>query len=398
VLINLILDWLGLLLRWAHVMFGIMWIGTSFYFIWLDASLRRRPEARPEIAGESWMVHGGGFYLAEKYQLAPERLPEELHWFKYEAYFTWISGFLLLAVIYYWGAEAFLINRSVLELAPAAAIGLSVASLAVGWLLYDGLCRSPVGRRTLPLAAAVFGVILLAAWGYGAAFSGRAALLHVGALIGTMMAANVFLVIIPNQKKTVAALLAGQTPDPRLGEQAKQRSLHNNYLTLPVVLTMIGNHYPMLYGEGRLVPVVAGVVLIGGLLRHFVNSMEAGRRDGSFPFLIPGAAVALALLVWLTSYRPDAGEGPETVAFAEVQSVVQVRCASCHSARPTDADFDAPPAEVAFDTPADIKRHAQRILAQTVLSEAMPLGNKTAMEESERALLGAWIRQGAPLD
>lgn len=395
---SVILEWLGLLLRWAHVMAGIIWIGTSFYFIWLDASLRKCGEAEPGIAGESWMVHGGGFYLVEKYQVAPERLPDELHWFKYEAYFTWITGFLLLAVIYYWGAEAFLINRGVLDLSPAAAIGISVASLAVGWLLYDGLCRSPLGRHAALLAAAVFVVILLAAWGYGAVFSGRAALLHVGALIGTVMAANVFVVIIPNQKKAVAALIAGQVPEPKLGEQARQRSLHNNYLTLPVVLTMISNHYPMLYSEGRLVPVVAGVVLIGGLVRHLVNSLDSDKRDASFLFLIPGAAVALALLVWLTVYRPDAGEGPETVAFAEVQSVVQQRCASCHSAKPTDEDFDAPPAEVAFDTPADIKRHAQRIMAQAVLSDAMPLGNKTAMEESERALLGAWIRQGAPLN
>ncbi|MGF1611649.1 MAG: urate hydroxylase PuuD [Kiloniellales bacterium] len=395
---SVIVDWLGLLLRWTHVMAGIMWIGTSFYFVWLDASLRRREEAKPGIAGESWMVHGGGFYLVEKYQVAPERLPEELHWFKYEAYFTWITGFLLLAVIYYWSAEAYLIDRSVLDISPAAAIGLSVASLAAGWLLYDGLCRSPVGRRTALLAAAVFILILLATWGYGAAFSGRAALLHVGALIGTMMAANVFMVIIPNQKKTVAALIAGQAPDPRLGDQAKQRSLHNNYLTLPVILTMIGNHYPLLYAEGRLVPVVAGVVLIGVLVRHFVNSLDSGKRDVSFNFLLPGAAVVLALLVWLTLYRPEAGEGPEAVAFAEVQSVVQLRCASCHSAKPTDEDFDAPPGEVAFDTPSDIKRHAQGIMTQAVLSQAMPLGNKTGMQESERALLGAWIRQGAPLD
>ena len=393
----LLVDWIGLILRWAHVMFGIAWIGTSFYFIWLDGSLRRRAHAREGVAGESWMLHGGGFYRVEKYSVAPARLPEELHWFKYEAYFTWISGFLLLAAIYYWSAEAFLIDPAS-GLSPALAIAISVGSLIVGWLAYDLICRSPLGRQTAVLAAAVFVLIVLAAWGYGTVFTGRAAFLHVGALVGTVMAANVFFIIIPNQKKTVAALKAGEVPDARLGRQAKQRSFHNTYLTLPVVLMMVSNHYPVLYGRERGALVVAGIVILGGLVRHYVTCRESGRKDASYPFLIPAAVATLAVLVAFSSYRPDAAGKGETVAFAQVQSVIVERCASCHSARPTDEDFAEAPGEVVFDTPGDIKAHAQRILTQSVLTDSMPLGNKTGMTPEERQLLGAWIAQGAPLD
>ena len=389
-------DWVSLALRWAHVMAGIAWIGSSFYFVWLDASLRRRDPPKPGVAGESWMVHGGGFYQVEKYSVAPERLPEELHWFKYEAYFTWFTGFLLLAVIYYWGAEAYLIDRSVLALSPALAIAVSAGSLIIGWLLYDLLCRSPIGRRSFPLAAAVFGLVVLAAFGYGLVFSGRAAFLHGGVLIGTIMAANVFFIIIPNQKKTVAALIAGEAPDPALGAQAKQRSLHNNYLTLPVILMMVSGHYPLLYGGGRGWIMTAGVVLVGGLIRHFFNLRNSGRRDRSFPFLLPGALGVGLLLLALSAVRPGAGQ--QSVAFAEVQAVVRSHCVSCHAANPSDENFDAPPADLALEAPEQIRANAQRIYAQTVLADTMPLGNLTEMTTDERLLLGAWVDQGAKLD
>ena len=244
-----VLEWLNILLRWAHVMFGILWIGTSFFFIWLDASLKKRAGQDPDIAGESWMVHGGGFYLAEKYMVAPERLPDELHWFKYEAYFTWVTGILLLVVIYYFGAEAFLIDRDKAPLEPAWAIVLSAGSLTAGWFIYDRLCKSELGTKTGPLAVALFAEIAVFTFFYHGVFSDRAAFLHVGALIGTIMAVSVFAVIIPNQKKVVADLLAGRRPDPALGKQARQRSLHNNYLTLPVVFMMISNHYPIVFGH-----------------------------------------------------------------------------------------------------------------------------------------------------
>lgn len=393
-----IADWAGLLLRWAHVMAGIAWIGTSFYFIWLDASLRPGAAAKEGVAGESWMVHGGGFYLAEKYTVAPERMPAELHWFKYEAYFTWLTGFALLAILYYWGADAYLIDPSVAALEPWQAVALSLASLAAGWLIYDLICRSPLGANTAYLAAAVFVLIVAAAWGYSQLFGGRAAFLHVGALIGTVMTANVFFIIIPNQKKVVADLIAGRAPEARLGLQAKQRSLHNNYLTLPVLLMMISNHYPLLYAGGRAWIVAAGVVVVGGLIRHFFNSHNAGVKDRSYPWLIPASTLGVALLVAFTAYRPASDAPGEAVAFAAVQPIIRAHCTACHALNPTDENFDAPPADMALEQPAQIRQNAQRIYAQAVLSDTMPLGNQTGMTDEERHLLGAWIEQGAPLD
>ena len=393
----IIADWLGLLLRWAHVMAGIAWIGTSFYFIWLDAVLRDSGRTKEGVAGESWLVHGGGFYRVDKFTIAPAALPEELHWFKYEAYFTWLSGFLLLAVIYYWGAEAFLIDRSVVDLSPGLAIAVSVGSLAVGWIAYDLLCRSPLGAHTAILAVAVFLLILGAAVAYDHLFSGRAAFLHVGALVGTLMAANVFFVIIPNQKKTVAALLAGRAPDPKPGAQAKQRSLHNNYLTLPVVLMMVSNHYPLLYGDGRGPVMAAGIVVVGALIRHFFNLRNSGRKDWSRPLLIPAAAlVVVGLLVASGLGSRDDGVTGAAPSREEVELVIRQRCMSCHAAKPTDENFEAAPAGLAFDKDGAIRANAQRIYAQTVLSDAMPLGNVTQMTAEERALVGRWVRAGAP--
>jgi uncharacterized membrane protein len=390
-------DWISLALRWAHVMAGIAWIGSSFYFVWLDASLRRTEPAKPGVAGESWMVHGGGFYQVEKYSVAPEHLPKELHWFKYEAYFTWLTGFLLLAIIYYWGAEAYLIDRSMLALSPLVAIAISIGSLIVGWLVYDLLCRSPLGQRSVPLAAAVFLLVVLAALGYGLVFSGRAAFLHAGVFIGTIMVANVFFIIIPNQKKTVAALLAGNSPDPALGVQAKQRSLHNNYLTLPVILMMVSNHYPLLYGGGRGWIMTAGIVLIGGLIRHFFNLRNSGQRDRSLPFLLPAALAVGVFLMAFSAQRPGAHEAG-AVTFAEVETLIRSHCVSCHAARPSDENFDAAPADLVLQSPEQIRANAQRIYAQAVLSDTMPLGNMTEMTAEERQILGAWIDQGAQID
>jgi uncharacterized membrane protein len=392
-------DWLSLFLRWAHVMLGIMWIGTSFFFVWLDMSLRRDPEAPKGVHGATWMVHGGGFYHAQKYLVAPDSLPKELHWFKYEAYFTWVTGFLLIVVIYYLGAEQFLIDRAVMELTPLQAIGLSVGGLAIGWFIYDGLCRSPLGRRTGPLAAAVFLLTIAAAFIFGHVFSGRAALMHVGAFIGTIMAANVFFVIIPNQKKVVAALVAGRAPDPALGEQAKQRSLHNNYLTLPVVLAMVSNHYPMLFDPRYGWLFVAGIIVLGALVRHYVNLKDSGRTGNWIdwlPIFAAGLALVLASLSMELSKRGgeviEAGSPP---ALDDVVLVVQSRCASCHSATPADPHFAFPPKGIAFDTPEEIARYAPEIARVAVLSNAMPLANSTEMLEEERDLLAHWIESGA---
>jgi uncharacterized membrane protein len=389
-----LLEWLNLLLRWAHVMFGILWIGTSFFFIWLEASLRKRPGQAPGIAGETWMVHGGGFYLAEKYSVAPERLPAELHWFKYEAYFTLLTGLLLLVVVYYFGAEGFLIDRDKVALDPAWAIMLSAGSLAAGWFIYDALVRSPLGQRTGPLALAVFVEIAVFTFFYHGIFSDRAAFLHVGALIGTIMALSVFAVIIPNQKKAVADLTAGRRPDPALGAQARQRSLHNNYLTLPVVFMMISNHYPIVFGHPWSPFIALGIVIGGALVRHFFNTLDAGALDWTAKAAIPAAAVLLIGLIAATGYRPGA-IGGEAVAFSDVHPIVEKHCTQCHSASPSDENFPEAPKGVAFDTPEQVRQHARAIEQQAVLSDIMPLGNQTGMTEEERRLLGAWIEAGA---
>jgi uncharacterized membrane protein len=389
----ILLDWLDLFLRWAHVMLGIGWIGTSFFFVWLDMSLRAAPDAPKGVGGESWMVHGGGFYHARKYLVAPASLPKELHWFKYEAYFTWVTGFLLLCVVYYVEASTFLVDPRVMALAPAQAITLSIGGLAVGWLVYDALCKSPLGRRTGWLAAAMFLLATGFALAFTHMFSGRAAFLHIGALLGTIMSANVFFVIIPNQKKAVAALTAGETPDSALGRQARQRSLHNNYLTLPVVLTMVSSHYPMLFEQPHAWLFFAAILVIGALVRHYYNLKDAGRRGNWIDWLLvyaAGIAVVL-IIVSMERARQDEGvAGGPPMVTAEILPIIQNRCLACHSAVPSDAGFKAPPKGIAFDSPEQIERYVDQILRVAVRTQSMPLGNRTGMTTEERALLGRW--------
>ena len=390
----ILLEWLNIILRWAHVMFGILWIGTSFFFIWLEASLKRREGQPDDIAGESWMVHGGGFFLAEKYKVAPERLPPELHWFRYEAYFTFLTGAALIVLIYYLGAKAFLIDREKIPLDPAWAILLSAGSLAAAWFIYNALVRS-LGDKTGALAAALFVEIAVFTFFYDAVFSDRAAFLHVGAMIGTLMAASVFAVIIPNQKKVVADLLAGRKPDPALGRQARQRSLHNNYLTLPVVFLMLSNHYPIVFGHPWSPFIVLGIVVGGALVRHFFNTLDAGALDWTAKVAIPAAITLLIVLVMVTGYRPPRDASLGDVSFADIEPIIEKHCVSCHSARPTDENFPEAPKGVAFDTPEEIRLRAALIEQQAVLSDIMPLGNESGMTELERRMLGAWIEDGA---
>ncbi len=395
----LIVDWLGLLVRWLHMVAAMAWIGASFYFMWLDNSLKDYGMLDPGADGENWSVHGGGFYHVQKYLVAPDRMPEELHWFMWESYMTWISGVCLMAIVYYWGAESYLIDRSVLELSPAMAIAISLASLALGWVVYDLLCRSPLHRHGAVLFAVLFAFIVLSAYGFGLVFSDRAAFLHVGAMIATMMSANVFMVIIPNQKKVVAALTAGEVPDPALGKAAKLRSTHNNYLTLPVLFMMISTHYPVVFGHDWNWLVVALVLVLGAVVREFFNAHNAGRAGFAIRWQWPVAATLTFALIALTAWKPG-GEYvvEDEVLTAEALAIAQIRCASCHSARPTDEDIDEPPGGVAFDDADQLKTHAVRVLAQAVLTDAMPLGNKTGMTEEERARLGAWIKAGMPDD
>ena len=391
-------DWLSLIFRWLHVIAGISWIGTSFYFIFLDLSLRKHANLPEGVGGESWNVHGGGFYLMRKYTVAPAELPKELHWFKYEAYFTWISGFALLAIIYYWGAESYLIDKAVLDLTQTEAVLTSVGFLAAGWIIYDLLCRSPFSSHPLLLSAAVFILIAFSAYFLTHLFSGRAAFVHVGAMVGSIMVGNVFFIIIPNQKKVVKSLLAGEEPDPRLGEQGKHRSTHNNYLTLPVILMMISQHYPMLYDNDNSWLVVTLILLVGGTIRHFFNLMHTGRPIMSLRWQWPAAAVMMALLIVYLSWQPaeDPYAKVSVPSAGDVVAIAQARCASCHAVKTTDPDVEKAPGGVMLETAADLRKHSARVLKQTVRSKAMPLGNKTKMTDAERKALGAWIRAGMP--
>jgi uncharacterized membrane protein len=394
-------DWISLVVRWIHLITGIAWIGASFYFIHLDASLRRPDGLPAAVGGEAWQVHGGGFYRMQKYVVAPPELPKELTWFKYEAYSTWLSGFVLLGLIYYLSADLFLIDPSVMALPVWGAILISVVSLALGWVIYDQLCKSRLGDNTALLCALGFVFLVAASWGYTQVFSGRGAYIHAGALIGTIMVANVFFVIIPNQKIVVADLIAGRKPDPALGEQAKQRSLHNNYLTLPVLFLMISNHYPLSFATRWNWLIVAVVIIIGAVIRHFYNMRHAGMPSPWWTWGV--AVVGMAMIVWLSAVPPGGDEdaaalAPAPVAFAEVENIVLSRCSMCHAAEPVWAGIAAPPKGVRLDTPEMIRKHAGEIRLQATLTHAMPPGNVTELSQEERRTVAAWIAAGAPIE
>lgn len=385
-----LLEWLNLIIRWAHLVVGIGWIGTSFYFIALDLSLRKRDGMPEGVYGTAWEVHGGGFYHVQKYLVAPKTLPPDLIWFKWEAYLTWVTGFGLLIVQYYVHARAYLINPSVMPLLPAQAMVISVLSLGAGWLIYDRICKSALGRNPTVLAILVFVLIVFAAWVFGQVFSGRGAFIHVGAFVGTIMAVNVFGIIIPNQKKITAALIAGRPPDPALGAQGKQRSVHNNYLTLPVLVMMVSAHYPMLFSHPHSWLVVALIIVIGGAARHFLNRHDAGDPLAKIWWTLPVMAVGLAAAILLTAPRQIVTEGV-TVTEGDVLTILGKHCAMCHSPRPSHEGFDAPPKDVVLLTIGDVIRNKEQVLAQAVNGDAMPLGNETEMTEQERAALGAFL-------
>ncbi|MBI1777342.1 MAG: urate hydroxylase PuuD [Proteobacteria bacterium] len=387
-------EWLSAGLRWLHVLAGISWIGSSFYFIHLDLSLRPTP-GRPEgTQGEAWQVHGGGFYNMVKYLVAPARLPRELTWFKWEAYTTWLSGFSLLIVTYYWSADLFFVDRAVLDIGTAAAITLSLGTLLAGWLAYEAMCRSSLGRDEVRLALVGFVFLVGLAWGFTHAFSGRGAFIQMGALIGTMMVANVFVVIIPNQKRVVAALLAGAAPDPDLGKQAKQRSVHNNYLTLPVVFLMLANHYPLFFATRYNWLIFAIVLLIGFIIRHFYNLRHAGLPNPWWTWV--AAAIGMAAIAFLSwagarSGGAAAASGTPPPSFDQVAEIIATRCSMCHMAEPVWNGFIHAPDDVLLDTPDDIAARARQIMIFAVLTDAMPPGNVTLITEEERRLVGAGL-------
>lgn len=383
-------DWLNILGRWFHLIVGIGWIGTSFFFIALDVSFRRRAETPADVYGTAWLVHGGGFYHVDKYTVAPPRLPEDLKWYKWDAYLTFVSGIVLMAVQYWLNARAYLIDPKLVALEPWQAVAISIASLTAGWLIYDGLCRSPLGRTTLPLAATVFALIVAAAWGYTHVYSGRGAFLHVGAFVGTIMAANVFRVIIPNQRRMVDQLIAGETPDGNLGRIAKQRSVHNTYLTLPVLLMMVSNHYPILTNHPQSWLIAALILVIGGPTRHFIVRHEAG--DPLAKILWAPAIAVFGLLAALVVTAPKpAAIAARTVSDAEVLTLAAKHCTMCHAERPTHDGFTEAPKGVTLTSLADLARYAPLIKAQAVDTDAMPLGNETGFTAEDRAALAGWL-------
>ncbi|WP_119678874.1 urate hydroxylase PuuD [Indioceanicola profundi] len=391
-------EWMSFLLRWLHVIAAIAWIGSSFYFIHLDLSLRRRDGLPAGTVGEAWQVHGGGFYHMQKYAVAPAQMPEKLTWFKWEAYTTWLSGFALLVVFYYGSAELFLIDRGVADLTPAMAIGLSLAGIVLGWIAYDLMCKSPLGRNDAYLGAAVYGFLVLTAFGYAQAFSGRGAFMQVGAMAATMMAANVGHVIIPNQRKVVADLIAGRSPDPSLGKKAKQRSLHNNYLTLPVVFLMLGNHAPLAFGSPYAWVMVALVLPVGAAVRHFFNRRHAGYPSPWWTWIV--AAIGMGMIIALSAVNTAEAAEPQPdrkADLAVVEEIVGTRCVMCHMAPPAWEGLAAPPKGVRLDSAEEIARHLPQIRLQAALSRAMPPGNLTDMTEEERAALRAatdWVLPG----
>ncbi|HSC97922.1 MAG TPA: urate hydroxylase PuuD [Casimicrobiaceae bacterium] len=386
-------EWLQLLIRWIHLITGIAWIGASFYFVWLDNSLRppaNASDAPDAIGGELSAIHGGGFYHVEKFRVAPSVLPSTLHWFKWEAYSTWLSGFALLVVLYWWHADVYIVDRSVAAISPLEAVGISGALLVIGWIVYDQLCKRLGLAREGLLAAILVAFFALVAWALSHVFSGRAMYLQIGAMLGTLMAANVLFVIIPGQRKLVEAKEQGHAPDAVYGLRGKQRSVHNNYFTLPVLLTMISNHYPMTFGHRYAWIVLVCLLLLAAYVRHFFNLRHRGRTAWAIPISAAVATLALAVVI-----APAQRTGAADVAFADVQSIIAERCSTCHAAEPRQKGFAAAPKGIVLETPTQIAANAAAIRQQAVQSRAMPLGNLTQMTDDERARLGAWIDAGA---
>ena len=426
-------EWLNLGIRWIHMITGIAWIGASFYFVWLENNLNRS-NPRDGLAGDLWAIHGGGIYHLEKYKLAPPQMPDNLHWFKWEAYATWLSGVALMLVVYYLNPSLYLVKPGV-DLAPAMAIVIGFGSMIAGYVAYHLLCDSALGKRPALLGAVLFVLLIAAAFGFSLIFSGRAAYIHVGAIIGTIMVGNVFFTIMPAQRALVKAIEDNTTPDPTLPAKGLLRSRHNNYFTLPVLFIMISNHFPSTYGSQYNWLILAGIAMLAVLVRHYFNT----RHDSSkYVWTLPAAALGMICLAFVTgpqmksiatdapqaavikyvpvpatgvsgnpqaakSAEPAEASAPAEAAtggsdFAQVNSVIQERCSVCHSATPSSPMFSAPPAGFILDTPAQIKAQAAKIHAQSVASQIMPLGNITQMTQDERDLIGAWIDQGAQLN
>jgi uncharacterized membrane protein len=399
------LEWAQFAVRWVHVITAIAWIGSSFYFIALDLGLRPEAGAPRGVHGAAWQVHGGGFYHIQKYLVAPAAMPEELTWFKWESYATWLSGFAMLVLVYWLGAEFYLIDPRVADLPVWGAVAISLGSLVFGWIAYDLICKSRFGDDNTRLMLGLYVILVAMSWGYTQVFSGRAALLHLGAFTATIMSANVFMVIIPNQKIVVADLIAGRAPDPKYGKIAKQRSTHNNYLTLPVLFMMLSNHYPLAFASQWNWLIAALVFLMGVTIRHFFNTMHA--HKGMLWWTWGLTAVLFALVVWLSSLAPAEAEGEAAArlspaqhrfaaaeGFDQVTDIVLGRCSMCHAAEPGYEGIGRAPKNVHLETPEQIAAAAEQIYLQAGLTHAMPPGNLSFMEDQERAAIRAWFAAG----
>ncbi|MGB0747669.1 MAG: urate hydroxylase PuuD [Magnetospiraceae bacterium] len=400
----IILDWLTFAVRWLHVITAIAWIGSSFYFIALDLGLRKAPGLPEGTQGEEWQVHAGGFYHIQKYLVAPAHMPDHLIWFKWESYTTWLSGFAMLILVYYLGADLFLVDPQVLDLPGYAAILISLASLALGWLLYDRLCKSPFGEDNTKLMLLLYGILVLMAWGYSEVFSGRAALLHLGALTATLMTGNVFMIIMPNQRIVVADLKAGRTPDAKYGKIAKQRSTHNNYLTLPVLFMMLSNHYPLAFASEYNWLIASLVFLMGVTIRHYFNTLHAGKGNPRWTWA--ATAGLFAIIMALSLATTSSGSSAEDVSeippaqqrfvaaegFEDVYYIVLGRCSMCHAEEPSWEGIHWPPKQVVLETERQIATHAREIFLQAGVTHAMPPGNVSFVEPEERAQIVAWYK------
>lgn len=402
----LIYEWANTGVRWLHVIAAIAWIGSSFYFVHLDLSLQKRASLPQGVAGEAWQVHGGGFYNMLKYVVAPPHMPEDLTWFKWEAYWTFISGFSLLVLLYYTNAGLYLIDKNVWDMAPWQAVVIGLLWLAGGWLVYDNLYRTPLAKNDTALLATVFVLLVLAGYILTKIFSGRGAFMELGAMMGTIMAANVAMNIMPNQRKTVAMLLKGEAPDPAYGKAAKQRSLHNNYLTLPVLFLMLANHYPLAFATRWNWVIAAVVLVIGAVIRYYFNEEHAGRHGPKWTWGV--AAAGFALIMWLSLAGPALTNTAEAappapaaplvkVSLDEAQSIVAAHCSMCHAREPGWPGVAVAPKGVLLETPDEVLQHAHQIGMQAVWTHAMPPGgNITGISDEERATLAAWLAQGAP--
>ncbi len=389
-----LMEWLNIVIRLLHITFGIAWIGASFYFVFLENALNRTEDVRDELAGNLWAVHGGGFYYLEKYKVAPKTIPKHLHWFKYEAYFTWLSGFCLLFVVYYFNASAFLIDKNVMDISATQGILTGIGSFVVGWIIYDQMCKSGLIKNQFWFSIIGFILLIAFAWFYCQVFSARAAYIHFGAMIGSLMVANVFFVIIPGQKEMVRCAKLGIPLDPSLGKKALARSLHNNYFTLPVLFVMVSNHFPSTFGYEYPWVVLAIISLGAAGVKHYLNLKEKKELN---VWILPVSVVILLAACFITAPSTNPTECKTQVSITEVQTIIEKRCVQCHSSAPTDDTYKVAPNGVKYDTPEDIVKKKELIMQRVILTKTMPQNNKTNMTEEERNIIRCWIEQGASL-